>query len=57
LLKENVKRERGEKELKKREVDEKKSRFEILFGIREKEEKYKRKKCVHFLKRLKISLY
>lgn len=34
-----LKRERCERKLEKREVDEKKSRFEILSGIREKEEK------------------
>jgi len=39
LVAKRVKRERGEKELEKREVDKKYSRFKILFGIREKEEK------------------
>jgi hypothetical protein len=37
------KRERSKKEFEKREKDEKYNRIDVLFGIREREKKYKRK--------------
>jgi hypothetical protein len=39
LLRESEKRERGEREYKKKEKDEKYSRFEVLFGLKKREEK------------------
>jgi hypothetical protein len=40
------KRERSKKEFEKREKDEKYNRIDVLFGIREREKKYKRKMYV-----------
>jgi hypothetical protein len=40
-----VKREIDKREYEKRERYEKYSRFDILFGIREREEKLRREKC------------
>jgi len=40
-----VKREIGERESVKREICEKYSRFDELFGIKERREKLKREKC------------
>jgi len=34
------------KEVERREIDEKKKRFKVLFGLKEREEKYKKEKCV-----------
>lgn len=41
-----MKREIGEKEVVKREIDDKYSGFDVLFDIREREERKKRKKYV-----------
>jgi hypothetical protein len=46
LREEIEKRERSKKEFEKREKDEKYNRIDVLFGIREREKKYKRKMCV-----------
>jgi hypothetical protein len=43
LREEIEKRERSKKEFEKREIDEKYNRIDVLFGIREREKKYKRK--------------
>jgi hypothetical protein len=43
LREEIEKRERSKKEFEKREKDEKYNRIDVLFGIREREKKYKRK--------------
>jgi hypothetical protein len=46
LREEIEKRERSKKEFEKREKDEKYNRIDVLFGIREREKKYKRKMYV-----------